>query len=85
MVFKTSFKGYDKSSTLDLVEKLTQIMLNLESGSLSVEAAEAKITELNPKNMKTVLIGGFNKEDVEAFYKSMADKIRDGYRVPSKD
>lgn len=84
MVFKTSFKGYDKSSTLDLVEKLTQIMLNLESGSLSVESAESKINELNPKKLKTVLIGGFNKEDVDAFYKSVADKIRSTSRFDMK-
>lgn len=77
-VLRTSFRGYDKVAVIIMFDHLNNIIMQRKNKTISLAEAWSLSSEFSPYKIKTVLFGGFDKKDVEKYYKRLIAEIKKG-------
>ena len=71
-----AFGGYDKADVIATLDTLNAAKLAFEEGGIPLAELKRTADEVAEHKFKKVLTGGFNKQDVEDYFRKLCDDIQ---------
>lgn len=71
-----AFGGYDKADVIATLDTLNAAKLAFEEGVLPLAELKRTADEVTEHKFKKVLTGGFNKQDVEDYFRKLCNDIQ---------
>ena len=71
-----AFGGYDKADVIATLDTLNLAKLSYEEGAIPLAELKRTADEVAGHKFKKVVTGGFNKEDVDNYFRKLCDDIQ---------
>ena len=71
-----TFGGYDKADVIMTLDTLNPAKFAFEERAISLSELKRISNEISEHQFKKVFTGGFNKQDVENYIRSLCDEIQ---------
>ena len=71
-----AFGGYNKTDVIMTLDTLNAAKLAYEEGSMPLSELKRAADEAAAHKFKKVVTGGFNKQDVEDYFRKLCDDIQ---------
>ena len=71
-----AFGGYDKADVIAVLDTLNLAKLSYEEGAVPLAELKRTADKIAAHKFKKVVTGGFNKQDVENYFRKLCDDIQ---------